>query len=94
MQYVKGKPPETLYATRPGARAKRREVALSRPGFEPGRIRAWLTSRPSRGQLNQGQECPRQAAPAALKPWRATAHKSGTHDPASALEPHSVPSGH
>jgi hypothetical protein len=26
------------YATRPGARAKRREVALGRPGFEPGRI--------------------------------------------------------
>jgi hypothetical protein len=38
MQFVKGKPPETHYATRPGARAKRREVALGRPGFEPGRI--------------------------------------------------------
>jgi hypothetical protein len=38
MQFVKGKPPETQYATRPGARAKRREVALGRPGFEPGRI--------------------------------------------------------
>jgi hypothetical protein len=32
MQFVKGKPPETQYATRPGARAKRREVALGRPG--------------------------------------------------------------
>jgi hypothetical protein len=38
MQFVKGKPPETQDATRPGARAKRREVALCRPGFEPGRI--------------------------------------------------------
>jgi hypothetical protein len=35
---LKGKPPETQYATRPGARGKRREVALDRPGFEPGRI--------------------------------------------------------
>jgi hypothetical protein len=34
MQFLKGKPPETHYATRPGARAKRREVALGRPGFE------------------------------------------------------------
>jgi hypothetical protein len=32
MQFVKGKPPESQYATRPGARAKRREVALGRPG--------------------------------------------------------------
>jgi hypothetical protein len=38
MQFVKGKPPEIQNATRPGARAKRREVALGRPGFEPGRI--------------------------------------------------------
>jgi hypothetical protein len=38
MQFVKGKSPETQYATRPGARAKRREVALGRPGFEPGRV--------------------------------------------------------
>jgi hypothetical protein len=38
MQFVKGKPPETQYVTRPGARAKRQEVALGRPGFEPGRI--------------------------------------------------------
>jgi hypothetical protein len=38
MQFVKGKAPETQYATRPGAGAKRREVALGRPGFEPGRI--------------------------------------------------------
>jgi hypothetical protein len=38
MQFVKGKPPETQYATCPGDRAKRREVALGRPGFEPGRI--------------------------------------------------------
>jgi hypothetical protein len=38
MQFVEGKPPETQYATRQGARAKRREVALGRPGFEPGRI--------------------------------------------------------
>jgi hypothetical protein len=28
MQSVKGKPQETRYATRPGARSKRREVAL------------------------------------------------------------------
>jgi hypothetical protein len=34
MQFVKGKPPETQYASRPGACAKRREVALDRPGFE------------------------------------------------------------
>jgi hypothetical protein len=51
MQLVEGKPPETQYATRPGARAKRREVALGRLGFEPGRIRAWLSLRPSQGQL-------------------------------------------
>jgi hypothetical protein len=38
MQFVKEKPPETQYATRPGARAKRQEVALGRPGFEPGGI--------------------------------------------------------
>jgi hypothetical protein len=43
MQFVKGKPPETQCATCPGARAKRREVALGRPGFEAGRIRAWLS---------------------------------------------------
>jgi hypothetical protein len=43
MQFVKGKPPETQYATRPGARAKRREVALGRPGLEAGRMRAWLS---------------------------------------------------
>jgi hypothetical protein len=47
MQFVKGKPPDTQYATCPGARAKRRDVALVRPGFEPGRIRAWLSLRPS-----------------------------------------------
>jgi hypothetical protein len=34
---------ETQYATRPGARTKRREVALGRLGFEPGRMRAWLS---------------------------------------------------
>jgi hypothetical protein len=39
---VKEKPPETLYTTRLRARAKRREVALGRPGYEPVRIRAWL----------------------------------------------------
>jgi hypothetical protein len=50
MQLVKGKPPETQYATRPGAGAKRREVALGRPGFEPGRIRAWLSLRPPQGE--------------------------------------------
>jgi hypothetical protein len=49
MHFVKGKPPETQYATRPGARAKRREVALGRPGFEPGRNCAWLSLRPSQG---------------------------------------------
>jgi hypothetical protein len=41
--------------------------------------------------LNQGMECPPQAASAALKPWRAAA--LSTHDPDSALEPHSVPGG-
>jgi hypothetical protein len=46
MQFVKGKPPETQNATCPGARAKRREVALGRPGFEPGSLGAWLSSRP------------------------------------------------
>jgi hypothetical protein len=50
MQFVKGKPPETQNATCPGACGKRREVALGRPGFEPGRIRAWLSLRPSQGQ--------------------------------------------
>jgi hypothetical protein len=40
MQFVKSKPTETQNATRTGARVKRREVALGRPGFEPGRIRA------------------------------------------------------
>jgi hypothetical protein len=49
MQFVKVKPPETKYATRPGARVKRREVALGRPGFEPGRILAWLSLWPSQG---------------------------------------------
>jgi hypothetical protein len=43
MHFVKGKLPETQYATRPGARVKRREVALGRPGFEPGRRRAQLS---------------------------------------------------
>jgi hypothetical protein len=33
--------------------------------------------------LNQGRECPLHAPPAALKPWRATAHRSGTHNPNS-----------
>jgi hypothetical protein len=37
MHFVKGNPPESQYATYPGAHAKRREVALGRPGFEPGR---------------------------------------------------------
>jgi hypothetical protein len=44
--------------------------------------------------LNQGKECPPQAAPAALKPWQATVHKSGTLNFDSALEPHSVAGGH
>jgi hypothetical protein len=43
MQFVKGKPSETQYATCPGARAKRREVALGRLGFEPGSLGAWLS---------------------------------------------------
>jgi hypothetical protein len=51
MQFVKGKPPETQCSTRPGDRAKRREVALGGPGFEPKCIRAWLSLRPSQGQL-------------------------------------------
>jgi hypothetical protein len=46
-----GKPPETQYATCPGARAKRREVALRRPGFEPGRLSAWLSQRLSQDQV-------------------------------------------
>jgi hypothetical protein len=50
MQFVMGKSPETQHATRPGARAKRREVAVGRPGFEPGRTRAWLRLRPPQGQ--------------------------------------------
>jgi hypothetical protein len=49
MQFVKKKPPEPSYANRPGARAKRQEVALGRPGFEPGHISAWLSFRPSQG---------------------------------------------
>jgi hypothetical protein len=44
--------------------------------------------------LNPGQECLPQATPAAQKPWRATAHKGGTHNPDSALEQHSIPCGH
>jgi hypothetical protein len=51
MQFVKGKPPDTQYATRPGARAKRREVALGTSGFEPGSIRAWLSLRPFQGHF-------------------------------------------
>jgi hypothetical protein len=51
MQFVKGKPPETQYAIRPGARLKRRGVALGRLGFEPGCIRAWLSLRPSQGGM-------------------------------------------
>jgi hypothetical protein len=50
MQFVKGNPTETQFATYPGARAKRREVALGRARIEPGRIHAWLSSWPSRGQ--------------------------------------------
>jgi hypothetical protein len=57
MQFVQRKPPETQYATRPGARAKSREVALGRPGFEPGRIHAWLGSTPSQGQHSESQLC-------------------------------------
>jgi hypothetical protein len=38
MQFVKAKPAESQYATFPGARAKRLEVALGRTGFEPGRM--------------------------------------------------------
>jgi hypothetical protein len=34
MQFVKGKPSETQYATRPGARAKIREVALGTLGLQ------------------------------------------------------------
>jgi hypothetical protein len=49
MQFVNEKPPETQYTTRPGARAKRREVALAKPGFEPRRVDAWLSLRPSQG---------------------------------------------
>jgi hypothetical protein len=45
MQFVKEKPPEIHYATCPGARAKRRGVALGRPGFKPGRLCAWLSFR-------------------------------------------------
>jgi hypothetical protein len=44
--------------------------------------------------FNQGKVCPPQATIAALKPWRATVHRRGTHDPDSALEPRSVPGGH
>jgi hypothetical protein len=51
MQFAKGKPPEMQCAIRPGARAKSREVALGRPGFEPGRMLAWLSLRPSQGLL-------------------------------------------
>jgi hypothetical protein len=43
--------------------------------------------------LNQGKECSPKATPAAPKPWRATARQSGTHNPDSAQEPHSVPGG-
>jgi hypothetical protein len=35
MHFVKGKPPDTQYATHPAACVKRREVALGRSGFEP-----------------------------------------------------------
>jgi hypothetical protein len=50
MQFVKGKPPEAQHATRPGAHAKRPEVALGRPGFELVRLHTWLSLRPSQGQ--------------------------------------------
>jgi hypothetical protein len=38
--------------------------------------------------LNQGRECPLQATPAALKPLRATAHRSGAHNPDITLTLH------
>jgi hypothetical protein len=44
MQFLKMKPPETQFTTCLGARAKRREVALGRPGFEPGCVRGWVRS--------------------------------------------------
>jgi hypothetical protein len=44
--------------------------------------------------LNRGKECASQATPAAQQPWRATTHKSGTHNPDSARELHSSPGGH
>jgi hypothetical protein len=50
MQFIKGKPPETQYATCPGARAKRQEVALGRRGCEPGHIGALLSLRSSQDQ--------------------------------------------
>jgi hypothetical protein len=44
--------------------------------------------------LNRGKESPPQATPAAQKPGRPTAHKSGTRNPDSARELHSAPGGH
>jgi hypothetical protein len=52
MRFVKGGPPETQHAICPGACARRREAALGRPGFEPGRIRAWLSFRSCQDQLS------------------------------------------
>jgi hypothetical protein len=42
MHFRKEKAPEAQYATYTGAHAKRREVAMGRPGFEPGRAGARL----------------------------------------------------
>jgi hypothetical protein len=66
MQFVKGKPPETQFATRPGARAKRREVALGRPGFEPGRIAHMAEFPRPRGTL-QCPGFPGRCGPQAIK---------------------------
>jgi hypothetical protein len=70
MQFVKGNPPETQYATRPRARAKRREFALVRLGFESGRVCAWLSLRPSQGQCIRHSLLHRRFAEEGLVVWK------------------------
>jgi hypothetical protein len=74
MQFVKGKPPETQYATRPGARAKRREVALGRPGFEPGRI-ARMAEFKAIPRPGEGLECTTRLLSQTGRPLRTLASR-------------------
>jgi hypothetical protein len=45
MRFTEGKPPETQYATRPGARALKREVVLGRRGCQLAAVKSCVTDR-------------------------------------------------